>query len=320
MQIARSSAVITLPPYGAIPEFDLTTDLPQPPQFRTPDGDPVDPAEWVAWLEALADELATFLWPRYSGGQWVGAAPDPEALTRADLALLRRMWPILQQPISAASTVTHRTMFLVEDPEPPSVSGFLHYAPAAPAGLLEHFRDDLLAGGAQMARPVSRNLKRRMQRPRPYQCALMLRMLDGFDYLAASSATSPALVSGHCIQGAAALMNVVVRFEDRSRAPMPAPLLAAVQQYFIDGGDRRVFAGVHFLTDNLSSWFCALRLARHVFRGETEQRRAREVLWQGIQGSAVFQALEDAAATDAGEAFRLPLLRLRQEADRPVGV
>ena len=34
----------------------------------------------------------------------------------------------------------------------------------------------------------------------------------------------------------------------------------------VDWGDRRVFAGVHYMTDNIASWTLARRLIPHLFK------------------------------------------------------
>jgi hypothetical protein len=234
-----------------------------------------------------------------------------DALTQADLELTAKLAPLLVQGVTGTTT-THERLFLAEDPRPPNLAGFLHYAPQAPNRLTKEFDSWLLAGGGTLARPVSLNLKRRMQRPRPYQTALQFKTTPPLPYRAASSATSPSMVSGHCIQGSMALANVVVSFESQFGKLDPT-LLGLVQRYFIDSGDRRVFAGVHYPTDNLSSWFVALRLCPRVY-GTAEAVRAREVLWGGIRASEVYLGLQAAVDHDPASAFATPLKRLQAEA------
>jgi hypothetical protein len=300
-------------PYGLMPEeWNSNTELPRPQAFRNADGTATSPAQWAQWLNDTADDLGSFLWPRFDGSQWIGSAKsEMDALTRADLTLMASLSPQLKQTIPGTTT-THERLFLAEDPKPPNLAGFLHYAPQAPVKLAKQFDSWLLQGGGDMARPVSLNLKRRMQRPRPYQVALQLGIQPVLAYRAASSATSPAMVSGHCIQGSMALANVVVSFESLY-GPMEATMLGLVQRYFIDTGDRRVFAGVHYPTDNISSWFVALRLCRRVY-AEAEADRARQVLWSAIQSGEVFIAIQQAVTNDPKSPFAQPLERLRTEA------
>jgi hypothetical protein len=304
-------------PYGLMPaEWNSNNDLARPPRFRNPDGTPASDAQWLDWVESMADELAEFLWPRWHHGAWVGKADaHMKSLTEADLALMSTLAVRLDQTPQGVK-IKHLELFLAEDPKPPNTAGFVQYLPQAPFDLLTHFDASLLAGGGPTTRPASLNLKRRMQRPRPYQAALQLlpKPASDFSYRAASSATSPSLVSGHCIQGSMALANVVVEHESLTGKPLPVNVLDALRRYFMDTGDRRVFAGVHYPSDNLSSWFVALRFCRHVFDTDQARTRARAVLWQGIQASDVFLALKQAVRGDAKSVFATPLRRLEAEA------
>lgn len=64
--------------------------------------------------------------------------------------------------------------------------------------------------------------------------------------------------------------------------------IEALEQFGVDIGDRRVFAGVHYPSDNLSSWILALRLGREVFADP----RVWLFLAEAIQKrSAVYQTL-----------------------------
>jgi hypothetical protein len=253
---------------------------------------------------------------RRVGDQWVGDLGAAEALTRADLAVMPGLVARLDDKVSQISTVTHKALFVGEDEVPPTVAGFLHYHAGAPLALLKLMTKFLIEGGGEVAGPVSLELKVRMQRPRPYQVALLVDPSTSFSCLVAKSATTPSLVSGHCLQGAMALVFVVYRLEELRGAPLDPALLAALQQFFIDGGDRRVFAGVHYPSDNISSWYCGLRLCRHVCRdpsGDPElsakvQARAREVLWGAVKASLVYQAI----ASDT--AFAKPLQVLGEAA------
>lgn len=307
------------PNYGHMPaEWKAGADLDRPARFANADGTPASAAQWIAWVDAMADDLASFLWPRFVSGGWQGKAKSHmETLTREDLRLMGPMFDLLDQSPPGV-TPKHDAFFTIEDARPPNAAGFLHYAPLVPRRWLLHFDRLLLEGGRELAHPVSINLKRRMQRPRAYQSAMMLAPGDAFRYRAASSATSAAMVSGHCLQGVMALVNVVLGLEDLAGAPLDPPLLGLMQQYFIDTGDRRVFAGVHYPTDNLSSWYVALHLCCHVFETDEKKARAREVLWDAISHkSTVYLALERAVAGDAASPFAGPLSHLKEQAARP---
>jgi hypothetical protein len=85
----------------------------------------------------------------------------------------------------------------------------------------------------------------------------------------------------------------------------------ALQQYAVDMGDRRVFAGVHYPSDNLSSWLMIMRIARHVFvRGEIKER-----LWRAIsQQSQVYRAVQEASCTEEGQVYGPALAELEKAA------
>jgi hypothetical protein len=157
-----------------------------------------------------------------------------------------------------------------------------------------------------------------MQRPRPYQTAWQWAQKEPFEYLVATTAVTPSLVSGHALQGAIALATVVVHLEHQLKQPLSTDLLEKLQRYFIHVGDRRVFAGVHYPSDNLSSWFTVLRLLRRMkfdadAQPAVQSARAREVLWSAIENhSPVWGAM--VAAADHGSPYQEAVDRLRAEA------
>ena len=327
-KIEKSAAVSTgsLPPWGCMkPAYAEAVDGKPPKKFRLRDGTLPTAAQWTAWLDGLADDLATFLWPRFVNGSWVGAAAGwMTEMSIADLALLPALALQLDTPIGS-TPLTHRALFVAEDEAPPSITGFLHYYAAAATPVLKKMPALIAEGGGAFAGPVALCIKQRMQRPRPYQMAMMLGG-TGLKHETANSAVTPSLISGHCIQGAMALVNVVHGLEhkaDGSVVPLDAAMLGHLQSFLIDGGDRRVFAGVHFPSDNISSWYCALRLCRHFFfdpaadpaQTAIDQDRARAVLWDAVSNkSAVYDAIKRAVADGRAPELAGPLQRLQDEA------
>jgi len=320
---AALAASLHLPAWGRMPKLHASSlPTPAPSRFRLANGLHPSPAQWSAWLDALADEMALFVWPRWTGGHWQGpATAGAEALSRVDLTLMAPLSSKLGDPVSQTSSVTHGTLFVAEDDAPPSVTGLLNYKADVSNGVLRLVPQFLREGGG-IAGVVSLELKQRMQRPRPYQVAYHFDAATTFSYLPANSAVTPSLVSGHCLQGTMALANVVFRLEEQFGSPLNAGLLEALQQFFIDGGDRRVMAGVHYPSDNVSSWYSALRLCAHVFSdvaGDPAktievQRRAREVIWDAVRlRSSVYAAIEAAAAT-AGSPYQPLTAALRAAA------
>jgi hypothetical protein len=88
-----------------------------------------------------------------------------------------------------------------------------------------------------------------------------------------------------------------------------------MQQYTADIGDRRVFAGVHYPSDNISSWFCALRMCDNMY---SEVGEVAKVFMRGaLAKSAVFAAIVDDIRKDPGSVYAGPMAYLEKEMARP---
>jgi hypothetical protein len=72
------------------------------------------------------------------------------------------------------------------------------------------------------------------------------------------------------------------------------------RQFVIDVGDRRVFAGVHYPSDNLASWYVAMRLIPRVFLADEKIYEPRKFLWNAIQRSLVYKAMVAHTTSGAG--------------------
>jgi hypothetical protein len=303
----------SLPPYGFIPSKFGPEKEEMPARFRDARGGQALPSDWDTWLDAAAIALGDAIWPRYVAGTgWQGGAKAfMDSLTMADLALIDSLRDRLDQPIHGSSA-THRQLFEIEDKQPPSLEGLLFYLPKFETSLHANFKRLVIEGAIELGGQPTFALKRRMQRPRPYQCSLLLRSGAPFRHEVASSAVTPALVSGHCLQASLALVNVVIGLEAATGATLPLTTLQALQRYLIDAGDRRVYAGVHFPSDNLSSWACGLSLCAHYF-DPTEAARARHVLWDAVtQHSEVYLAVKKQADIDKGNPLAQPLAWLQR--------
>ena len=105
------------------------------------------------------------------------------------------------------------------------------------------------------------------RRPRPQQAAFILGV-EGFEHRQAQSnvhtGNHPALISGHCAQGLLFVCTLLDELLEGGRSLDSLPL-DSYAQYAVDFGDRRVLAGVHYTTDNLSSWIASLRIIPLVF-------------------------------------------------------
>jgi hypothetical protein len=218
-------------------------------------------------------------------------------LTEADLQLMRSLTKKLNERIcgNTSLTATQRDAFSEEDDAPPGPT-FAYYEAGLPAMLEGELRRAILTGGRDIARPVSQGLKRLFLRPRPQLTALLLGC-DDLAVQASKSAITPSMISGHCVQGVLALAQVQYSMGDLLNSR--AGLLDDVQRFLIDTGDRRVFAGLHYPSDNIGSWFVAMRLCKHVFGEKADE--IRRSLWSAIQGhSAVYQAIVEASKHRSG--------------------
>jgi hypothetical protein len=257
---------------------------------------------WIEWREKLATLLATVLWPRYdpSTASWQGIAVDKILeLTAADFKLLRELRQLHDATVTVGLAATvHSTLMLIEDDNRLQETLRQYLTGNCAPAIVERHERTYLPGLSRKAGTVDLQMKRIFQRPRAYQMAFMMGE-EWFSHQHAKGAVSPALISGHCFQGA---MGGVAAREFGSQIGIDEATSKALQRHAVDVGDRRVFAGVHYPSDNLSSWITALLIGPLV--------GAESVwLWDGIhRDSAVFARIDKAAATDPSSPFT-PALR-----------
>jgi len=131
--------------------------------------------------------------------------------------------------------------------------------------------------------------KSQMQRPRPLHTALLFGQEEKFISELSERGQHPAIVSGHCFQSV--MMCCAVLEDWNKKNPKPAPeRVQSLAQYMIDVGDRRVFAGVHYPSDNIASWLLALSLIPKVF--EDHQQITRFCIQAIQERSAVFNSIQ----------------------------
>ena len=86
--------------------------------------------------------------------------------------------------------------------------------------------------------------------------------VSDFRYHEAVTSLSPSMCSGHCLQSSVCVGgSIEAAIGVLNLTP---EVKAALGQWAVDIGDRRVFAGVHFPSDNLCSWITFLRMADYV--------------------------------------------------------
>ncbi len=313
-----ASAAPTFPPYGPL-SADLAWAV-QRQRVGTPfllkSGEQATAQQFAAFLDAVSAEYAQVLWPRWEAGGWVGAAAAGVLdLTLADLDLYAGSLKgklVAAVGADALSAITHKKLFVFDDQMPAdkmfaSLDPYLATMEAEPLAALKASMTKALR--SVLGAPPLR-LKVAHQRPRPYQASFILGRTD-FGFEEAKSSMTPALPSGHALQGLFAACGGYL--DQRAELEKVAGAIPALQQYGVDMGDRRTFAGVHYPSDNLASWYLALRLCDHCF-GVVGQD-AKRFMVAAIECSTVFMAMKAAAA--AGGAYQLPVAWLEREMHRP---
>lgn len=329
--MSKTLTIEELPPYGFTNSewmYPVSTKI--PPNMKI-GGKPPDLATYRAWVQELAEELAQHVWPMRDSAKatWVGAARDTAMqLTQDDFVLLEDLKPTLYMPIlgranEAGTEFHHRWFFDVEDgyvidpnSQPPAFKqwGQDHgkYDPSLPDDLTRKLFEDFNWDGTYASGELALQLKQYMQRPRAYQVAQLLGAFN-YTYQFAHSAVSPALVNGHALQSTVAACHTYLKFKnDLAQYPGAAEYWA---QFTVDVGDRRVFAGVHYPSDCIASWFCTLRLARHIFDDGADD--ARQFLWHAITNkSLVYAGIRQMIADDSDSSYAARLDWLAAEMGR----
>lgn len=318
-----------LPPYGFINSDWMKGVADSIPPNMLIDGKPAAPASYRRWLNALVAELADHVWPRYdrSSGEWVGRARDRAmALTNADFHLLAQLGPRFTKEIHCRGTLgnlraTHRFFFLEEDQFtinaeacPPRFlqwgESYFKYDSKIPRPLANQLFLEFNGRGIAASADLEFQLKVQLQRPRAYQVAF-LKGAKTFAYEFAHTAATPSMVSGHALQ--ASISGCLAFLDLREELDKIPGARDHWAQFMVDVGDRRVFAGVHYPSDSVASWFCALRLARHIFGDQAAA--ARKFLWSAIvKKSAVHACVAEHARTTRGSPYRSILEWLETEA------
>ena len=279
-----------LPPYGLSPDF-----------YREPgEGFGRIPADWPGantpagekafdqWRHERLEAIRDHLWPEWVDGVgWQGgSAPKAYAMTVREIDVMTREFSktdILDRPPTGAATGhTHHQHFEFEDGrtrgdilnelrgrvrndpnyKPPIGVNFFYYDPTLGESEQEEFLDAVKDSYENKTNKFYFWFKSRLMRPRPYQVALMMGQRD-FTSKRAATAMHSAIVSGHATTGIIIRCGALERW--LNKGSVPEDRLKAFKQYIMDVGDRRVFAGVHYPTDNISSWTLALTLIPKIF-------------------------------------------------------
>lgn len=302
--------MITFPPYGQFARIYRESVDPHvlaPIAWR-----PILPTEereatWIQWRTDTVELINVTLWPQWdeTSANWLnGDAAKMQAITLADFELFAKIQNsgILDRqpvsPIAAMSIPSHRQYFVDEDTGKLG-ERYYFYDTKLPTAQLEKIIPDLRQTLKDKAGSVSIQIKQMLQRPRAYQVAKLFGQEHRFE-LAATSMTS-SMSSGHCFQGCLVSAGIYEAWLTRGYTPT-AEQLFALGQFGVDIGDRRVFAGVHYPSDNISSWIMSLRLIDEV----CPDKRVGRFLANSIKTqSYVFQLLQASGKPEYVDALEL---------------
>jgi hypothetical protein len=261
------------PPYGEFPT--RYNDLINPAALAPPAWRPNSTdreTTWGAWRDATLVIINQKLWPQWDSAQCDWISPDlpaMHALTNCDFDLLAQIQQsgLLNQkpatPVSAASIPSHKEFFVDEDTAKIGTRYFF-YDTTLPGEQLQFFLNGPTNFGdilRQKCGSASIQFKQKIQRPRAYQVAKLMGRAHRWEN--ATTSLTASMSSGHCFEGCLLGAGIYERWLQTGFAPTAAQL-EALEQYTVDIGDRRVFAGVHYPSDNLASWIISLRLVSEV--------------------------------------------------------
>lgn len=271
------------------------------------------------WREDRLAEFNAAIWPRYhpQSGDWTGDATNfAEALTRFEIGVMVSEFfgdsPVLQQkpqsPLAKPDIGTQLEHYVYEDVDAPG-SNFHFYDKTMTDDEIRHFEKtmvDSITTNKHIGEKVTGHFwfKAEMQRPRPLHTALLFGYQPGFRSELSNRGQHPSIVSGHAFQGVMMSCAVLENWLESKSKPA-ADRLDALAQYSVDVGDRRVFAGVHYPSDNIASWVLALSLIPEVF---DDAGPIRDFVVKAIvEKSAVYHVVNKlyAAEASAGPAISL---------------
>jgi hypothetical protein len=277
--------------------------------------------DWSVWRRKLQEIITTLLWPVYDFDTrtWQGAASTRmHGLTEADFRLLGALRPVLKTDVpNLAKPVSHFEMFQLEDHAEDKLdrdAGVDRGVDRTLRSYLEGRTTDKLtidtlagwveSGMLRKAGSLPVQVKRYLQRPRAYQVSDSLGH-SWFTHHQALQSPSPSMISGHAFKGCT--LGIAAFYHATALGCAP-PVFDALSHLAVDFGDRRVFAGVHYPSDNMGSWIAAMLICEHVCADGG--RLGREFLWQAISKNSVVyasiaQAIERNEAEDHEPAFAL---------------
>jgi hypothetical protein len=292
-----------LPPWGQMEERLLASiDASTVPIDWTPE-DHSEPtlSKWKEWVKKIVTTVSTTLWPVYEPGSTTWDASLTKLLD-TDFSLLDDLHDYLGLPIDGMypTTVLHSDCFMEEDNGDIDFgTDYERYDPTLLPHALQCLPTILMAGIADKVGTLDLQLKQFFQRPRAHQVAF-LQQRTNYNYRWACTANTSSLVSGHCLQASLAGCTAFAALgKDMSNES-----IGVLGQFTMDIGDRRVFAGIHYPSDNLASWYVALNLLPRVFDKDTAQKTKEFLVTAIATKSRVFDAIRNNLTTDPDSPYR----------------
>lgn len=237
------------------------------------------------WQRAILEQIAEFIWPVYDPktDTWHGAAKQTaKCLTELELQSMiqefivkHRILESYPAPNLAVPLIeNHLAHYRYEDEEVPGFN-FRQYDRTLGNREEEIVLYKMLSAVTNSSLGVGEKIsghfwfKSQLQRPRPLNAAMILNLEKDFESELSLRGQHPSIVSGHCLQGIMMCCSVL-EYWSTNGPRLDSDRLESLAQYMVDVGDRRVFAGVHYPSDNVASWAAALSLIPEVFDGSNK--------------------------------------------------
>lgn len=298
--------LLALPPYGYMAEHfeDGAVARARPSQWKS------EPQSWIPWFERVRDLISQEVWPIYRDGAWVStpAAANAIDMTRADLDLMRDFRARHRLEFVAATGLYQAHLMTLEDGADwtPSIAACCPGLAAPSHNLDSVVKDGLIS---YLGPYTAQAFKASFQRPRPYQTAWLREPRKEFRRDVATSADTPALISGHAVQGL--IVGCTILESIRADKTLVKRNREKLQAWMTGIGDRRVLAGVHYPTDSLASWIVAAEMVDHIFA----YRGMRAFLVEAIRGSLLYRFLK--ARVQSTPAYHRPWKCLQATLAKP---
>ncbi|MEM9734930.1 MAG: phosphatase PAP2 family protein [Pseudomonadota bacterium] len=319
-------------PYGVMPgEFkkkglddqivmvDWRPSLPQDERLKT----------FNTWKQDRLKEFGAHIWPQYDfkTRKFVGSARNfAKDLTFFEVgAMIDAFMPpnnILEtkptSPLAVTDIKMHLYHYEIEDqnPNPPGASYRLYDRTLTiqEEETLVAVMIDAISNGDTIGKKAAGHFffKDQMQRPRPLHAAMLAKREASFVSELSERGQHPSIVSGHCFQGVM-MACAVLEHWIATNPNLSQERIASLAQYMVDVGDRRVFAGVHYPSDNIASWSLAMALIPEVF--DDHETIVRFLRYAVMEKSTVFQLIRDTFLDQSNLAFTEPSIKLLQRYD-----